>query len=95
MGMLKAFGGEAELNGLIEEALELYVSRVIHQSFLEVNEEGSEAAAATIIEIRETSVPVGPQKPEIINLNRPFAFFITEKHSNTILFAGKLANPGS
>lgn len=88
MGMEQAFAN-AQFDRLFEESLNLQISRVIHQSFLEVNEEGSEAAAATIVEIRETSA--GP--PTVANINRPFAFFIREAHSNTILFAGKLVNP--
>ncbi len=91
MGMGIAFGGNADFSNLFEEALNLEISRVIHQSFIEVNEEGSEAAAATIVEIRETSVGPG-EDPKVIRIDRPFAFFITEKHSKTILFAGKMLN---
>jgi serpin B len=92
MGMEQSFTGDADFSALFEETLGLSISRVIHQSFIEVDEEGTEAAAATIVEIGETSA--GPEpKPTSINLNRPFAFFIREKHSNTILFAGKLLDP--
>ncbi len=92
MGMGIAFGGSADFSNLFEEQLNLEISRVIHQSFIEVNEEGSEAAAATIVEIRETSVGPG-EDPKVIYIDRPFAFFIAEKHSKTILFAGKMLNP--
>lgn len=92
MGMGIAFGGGADFSNLFEEQLNLEISRVIHQSFIEVNEEGSEAAAATIVEIRETSIGPG-EGPSMIHIDRPFAFFIAEKHSNTILFAGKMLNP--
>ena len=88
MGMAIAFDG-ADFSNLFEEELELAISRVIHQSFLEVNEEGSEAAAATIVEIVETVA--GP--PTALYLNRPFLFFIRERNTNTILFTGKLLNP--
>ena len=71
--------------------MNLHISRVLHQSFLEVDEEGAEAAAATIVEIVETSAGPG-SKPTLI-MNKPFAFFIREKHSNTILFSGKLLDP--
>jgi serpin B len=92
MGMGIAFGGGADLSNLFVDALDLFISRVIHQSFIEVNEKGSEAAAATVVEISETSVgPGGP--PEVVYVDKPFAFFITEKHSNTILFAGKITDP--
>jgi len=92
MGMGIAFGGGADFSNLFEETLNLEISRVIHQSFIEVNEEGSEAAAATIVEFRETSIGPGGD-PKVIHIDRPFAFFIAEKHSKTILFAGKMLNP--
>ena len=92
MGMGVAFGGNADFSNMFEEQLNLEISRVIHQSFLEVNEQGSEAAAATIVEIRLTSVGPG-EDPKVIRIDRPFVLFITEKHSKTILFAGKMLNP--
>lgn len=90
MGMGRAFDG-ADFGRLFEDHTGAAISRVIHQSFLEVNEEGSEAAAATIVEIVETSG--GP--PSAIHIDRPFLFFIREKHSQTILFSGKLIDPGN
>ena len=69
----------------------LKISRVIHQAFIEVDEKGTEAAAATIVEITELSaVPSGPLQ---ITLDRPLIFFIQEKHSGAILFMGKMENP--
>lgn len=92
MGMELSFSGGANFSDLFVEDLDLYISRVLHQSFLEVDEEGTEAAAATVVEIRETSA--GPvAKPDILRMDKPFAFFIREKHSNTILFSGKLKDP--
>ncbi|MBR9998832.1 MAG: serpin family protein [Cyclobacteriaceae bacterium] len=90
MGMGIAFSSEADFSRLFENPLELMISRVIHQAVIEVNEEGSEAAAATAVEIVETSLP---PEPDIIIINRPFIFLIREKHSGTILFAGKLTDP--
>jgi serpin B len=71
---------------------DLKISRVIHQAFIEVDEKGTEAAAATIVEVVErlSSAPSGPLR---ITLDRPFVFFIQEKHSGAILFMGKLENP--
>jgi serine protease inhibitor len=70
---------------------ELKISRVIHDAFIEVDEVGTEAAAATVVEIVErVSLPPGPT---LITLDQPFLFFIQEKHSGAILFMGKLGNP--
>ena len=61
------------------------ISRVMHKSFIEVNEQGSEAAAATIVELQETAA----LEPEIFRADRPFVFLIYDKNSSTILFIGK------
>ncbi len=90
MGMGKAFTNQAELPYLFKNPEPLQVDYVQHQSFIEVNEEGAEAAAATVVGIGYTSAT--PQLP-IIKLDRPFIFFIREKHTGTILFAGQLSNP--
>lgn len=71
---------------------DLKISRVIHQAFIEVDEKGTEAAAATIVEVTER-FSAGPSGPIRITLDRPFIFFIQEKHSGAILFMGKLENP--
>lgn len=70
---------------------DLKISRVIHDALIEVDEKGSEAAAATVVEVVElTSVPSGPRT---VALDRPFIFFVQEKHSGAILFMGKLGDP--
>ncbi len=68
----------------------LYISDVMHRAVIKVDEEGSEAAAATVIEISIDSA--GPSHP-VIRLDRPFLFFIRENSSDTILFMGKYAGP--
>jgi serpin B len=60
---------------------------VKHKTFVDVNEEGTEAAAATSVGVVLTSMPPS------VHLNRPFIFMIREKSSNTILFIGKLVKP--
>lgn len=75
------------LDNLFEEEPPLAISKVIHQSFLEVNEEGSEAAAATVVGIELLSVPAST------HVNQPFIFLIRERNSGTILFSGKLLDP--
>jgi len=90
MGMEIAFTERADFTRLFEEKYGLMISRVIHKAVIEVNEEGTEAAAVTGVEVSLTSLP--PEKP-VLTLNRPFIFFIKEKHTGAILFAGKLSNP--
>jgi serpin B len=65
-----------------------YISNVEHKTFVDVNEEGTEAAAVTSVEIGVTSI-----QDNIIKLDRPFMFVIREKNSNCILFIGKLEDP--
>jgi serpin B len=66
---------------------ELCITRVKHKSFVDVNEEGTEAAAVTSVEMGVTSAP------QPIFVDRPFLFAIRENLSGTILFMGKITNP--
>ena len=70
----------------------LKISRVIHEALIKVDEKDTEAAASTIVEIVER-VNLGPSAPAVLTLDRPFIFFIQEKHSGAILFMVKLENP--
>jgi serpin B len=93
MGLVRPFSFHAENFTKLFSNLtgDLKISRVIHDAFIEVDEKGSEAAAATIVEVVElTSMPSGPRT---LVLDRPFIFFIQEKHSGAILFMGKLGDP--
>jgi len=67
----------------------LFISRVIHQTFIDVNEEGTEAAAATIVEIRETSAPQILQ----FRADQPFLYMIKENSTGALLFMGKVGKP--
>jgi serpin B len=69
----------------------MFISRVIHDAIIEVDEQGSEAAAATVVEVELTSI--APGEPGIFKLDKPFVFLIQEKQSGAILFMGKLGNP--
>lgn len=86
MGMIQAFSDKADFSGISN--LRLFISRVIHSTYCEVNEEGTEAAAVTIIEFELTSMPMYP----VFNANRPFLFFIREKNTGVILFAAKMGS---
>jgi len=88
MGMGIAFGSNADFSG-INGTGGLYIDEAIHKSFIEVNEEGTEAAAVTSIGIVETSMPSIP----IFYADRPFLFAIRENKTGSILFFGKLMDP--
>ena len=91
-GMGNAFGVGANFSGIIT-AEPLWIDQVIHQSFIEVSEEGTEAAAATAVVM--TTESVSPSKPQNIefNANKPFLFFIVDEISESILFMGNLETP--
>jgi serine protease inhibitor len=84
MGMGIAFGPSANLSRIAADQ----ITRVLHKTFIETNEEGSEAAAATAIGIGIIS-----GGPNITAFNRPFAFVIRERNSGAILFIGKVGDP--
>ena len=86
-----AFSGLADFSNICAPGTlcDLYISRVLHKAFIRVDEEGTEAAAATIIEFRETSV--GPSVSFVVD--RPFAIVIREARSGSMLFMGKMLNP--
>jgi serpin B len=88
LGMGEAFTNNADFSRMLEgSAQNLAISEVLHKSFVEVNEEGTEAAAATSVGIVVTSMP------PTVQVDRPFVFLIREKSSNAILFIGQLMNP--
>jgi serpin B len=90
MGMTDAFEDYlANLSGISDSRL--YVDFVKQNTFVEVNEEGTEAAAVTTIGINLTSA--GPQNPPTFIIDKPFVFAIRERTTNTLLFAGQVMNP--
>jgi len=91
MGMIKAFSDtEADFSNISDQFL--YISSVIHKTYIDVNETGTEAAAVTAVVIEATST--GNEPPRIYFIvNRPFVFAITEKDTNAILFIGEVQNP--
>ena len=70
---------------------DLYISKVIHKAFVEVNEEGTEAAAATAVIMSGKSIMLN--EPPIFRADRPFIFLIRDLRSGSILFMGRLADP--
>lgn len=96
MGMALPFTPDASFHNFFAQDIgeDLYIDRVIHQSFIEVTEEGSEAAAATAVVIDYRTMGGSPE-PTVIRVDRPFVYFIREKHTQTILFAGTMLNPAN
>ena len=87
MGMNQAFVPfGADFSGMDGSDL-LYISDIIHQAFVEVNEEGTEAAAATAVMVAFASMP------NYFNANHPFIFMIQQKETGNILFMGKVVDP--
>lgn len=71
-----------------------YVNRVLHKAFVDVNEEGTEAAAATVVEMRETTaVETDPDPVYYFDADHPFFYAIAEKESGMIMFAGIVNEP--
>jgi len=92
MGMKDAFSSGADFSG-INGKRDLFISAVIHKAFVEVNEEGTEAAAATGVVMRLTSI--GPAPIPVFRADHPFLFLIRDNLSGSILFIGRVANPKS
>ena len=86
MGLGIAFSGDADFSDMAP-GLPLAISKVLHKTFIQVDEEGTEAAAVTSVEIRLTGAG------NFFFVNRPFLFAIVEKSSGTILFIGQVMNP--
>ena len=87
-----AFGTTADFSG-IDGRRDLFVGDVVHKAFVEVSEEGTEAAAATGVAV--LAMAMRPQPLTIFRADHPFAFFIRDTVSGVILFEGRLRQPKS
>lgn len=90
LGMAVAFSEQQANFTKINNTQQLFITGVKHKTYIEVNEEGTEAAAVTSIGVGTTSVEIGGSE---FHATRPFLFFITEEDTGAILFAGKVENP--
>jgi len=88
LGMGVAFSGAADFSG-INGTGGICISKVLHKSFVEVNEEGTEAAAVTVVEMEYTSAGPG----NTLKIDKPFLFAIREVKTGTVLFIGRVQNP--
>jgi serpin B len=94
LGMKQAFvPGGADFTGLSDapDAKELFVSAVVHKAFVEVNEEGTEAAAATGVVMKTVSAPSAPVPT--FRADHPFLFLIRHDKTGEILFLGRVHQP--
>ena len=89
MGMPDAFTTKADFSGMTGNK-ELFISAVVHKAFVDVNEEGTEAAAATAVTMRMTAVST---PPPAFRADHPFLFMVRHNPSGSILFMGRVVNP--
>lgn len=89
MGINIAFTNAADFSNMFDN-VEVHISDVIHKTFIEVDENGTEAAAATVILMTKNSLPM-PEEIKEFKANRPFTYFIRDEVSGEILFLGEYA----
>jgi serpin B len=87
MGMGVAFTGAADFSKMIDGG-GVQIDDVIHKAFVEVNEQGTEAAAVTVVVILDSASQI-----TTVNVNRPFFLVIRDNQTKSILFMGKVVNP--
>ena len=90
MGMPVAFSAGADFSGMTGNP-DLFIGEVLHKAFVSVDEAGTEAAAATAVIMELTAMPGEPVE---VTIDRPFIFLIRDIESATILFIGRVVNPG-
>ena len=91
MGMTDAFGDKADFSGM-DGKKDLFISAAIHKAFVDVNEEGTEAAAATAV-VMEGFAAMPPKEPKVFRVDHPFVFLIRENQTGSILFVGRVVDP--
>jgi serpin B len=91
LGMPAAFTGEADFSGMTGSK-DLFISDVLHKAFVSVDEEGTEAAAATAVVMVESAMPGQPVE---VTIDHPFIFLIRDLETGAILFVGRVADPNA
>ncbi len=92
LGMRLAFeSGRADLSGIADKPGYLYVNAVVHEAYLDVDEAGTEAAAATGVGISPTAIAAPPHVDFVVD--RPFAFVLRDTKTDAVLFAGVVSRP--
>ena len=95
MGMTHAFDGNlADFSGLGSSAAgNIFIGRVLHNTFLSLGEQGTKAGAATVVEMRDECAVVYPEDTKTVFLDRPFVYMIVDTSSWTPLFLGTMMDP--
>jgi serpin B len=91
LGMPAAFSDSADFSGMTGDR-ELFISDILHKAFVSVDEEGTEAAAATAVVMKLLSAP---EEPVEVTLDNPFLFLIRDVQTGTILFVGRVVDPSA
>jgi serpin B len=94
MGMAQAFSGSADFSGMTGKR-DFAISEVIQKAYIDVNEEGTEAAAATAVGFRALAMRGPVEQPPVFRADHPFIFLIRDNRSSSILFMGRMADPGN
>ncbi len=94
LGMPLAFSAEADFSG-ITTAQRLRIDEVVHKAYIDVNEAGTEAAAATAVVVRAMALIRDPEPPVELIVDRPFLFAITDSATGLPLFLGRVADPAA
>jgi serpin B len=92
MGMTLAFDAHADFSGMTGNR-EFYISAAIHKAYIDVNEEGTEAAAATAVVMRSMMARMQQPAPPVFRADHPFIFLIRDNRSGGILFMGRVTDP--
>ena len=92
LGLTTAFGSGADFTGMADASEQLEISEVFHKGFIEVNEKGTEAAAATAVSMRAGSAPPSGEPVPFV-VDRPFFFMIRDTETKAILFMGRVTDP--
>ena len=92
MGLTRAFDPDhAEFNRLgTSEAGNIYISRVLHKTFISVGEKGTKAGAATVVEMKDCATAVAPQETKQVYLDRPFVYMLVDCENNIPFFIGTM-----
>ena len=90
LGMEKAFTPQADFTGALSEPM--FVNQVVHGTYVKVDEQGTEAAAGTVVEAKKEAA-AEPKAPIDFRVNRPFVLVIRDNRTGSVLFLGRVVDP--